>query len=295
MLVMLFWYLFRQRSFMASKGKAKQESVSQEQMLQLMQNMMGTMQNLSQKVENIEKEKDKSRSVRSEEAEKSLVVKAEHLRKTYKDGDREVVALEDVSFKLYAGENMAIVGPSGSGKSTLLQLIGGLSTPSSGTTWIDGQEVGKGTDYEISRFRNRTIGFVFQMIYLQDYFTAAENVMLPLMTANVDRREALERAHGLLKRVGIEHRANHKPKQMSGGEMQRVAVARALANNPKIILADEPTGSLDKENADNVMNLLDEISRDGVSVIVITHDQAIAARYPKILKLEHGKMVDIQQ
>lgn len=219
------------------------------------------------------------------------IIEVKDLTKVYKDGSEKIVALDEVSFSLPQGQDLAIVGPSGSGKTTLLELIAGLNKPTSGQVIIDSRDVNKGSDTDISQFRNKTIGFVFQLMHLQDYFTALENVTLPLIACGTPRKEALERAQTLLERVGLKHRLNQYPKQLSGGEMQRVAIARSLANKPKIIMADEPTGKLDKKNADNVMQIFAEVAKDeGVSFVLITHDESISKKYRNIIRLDHGKM-----
>jgi putative ABC transport system ATP-binding protein len=222
-------------------------------------------------------------------AAKMIEIKA--LTKTYKDGTSIVSALEKVSFSVEKGESLAIIGPSGSGKTTLLEVMSGLNTPTSGEVLIDGNNVHNGTDKEISEFRNETLGFVFQMMHLQDYFSAKENITLPLIADGVDKDTANTRAEELLKMVGLEDRANFYPNQLSGGEMQRVAVARALANNPKVIMADEPTAKLDRVNSDKVMDVLMKIAEKGVSVILITHDEKVAARFKRVLTLDHGTLV----
>lgn len=220
------------------------------------------------------------------------ILEVKNLTKRYKDGDIEVTALENVSFKLPHGYDMAILGPSGSGKTTLLQLAGGLDSMTEGDVIINGQSIKNMNDTEISDFRNKTMGFIFQMINLQDYFTAKENIMLPMLINGLNRDDAQKKADELLKRVGMMHRANHLPGQLSGGEQQRVAVARSLANNPQIIFADEPTGKLDKKNSEMVIEILETLSRDtGMSVIMITHDENIAKRFSRVLKLEGGVVI----
>jgi len=219
------------------------------------------------------------------------ILEVKKLTKKYKDGDIEVTALDNVSFSLPEGFDLAILGPSGSGKTTLLQLAGGLDTMTSGDVIISGQSIKNMSDTEISDFRNQTMGFIFQMINLHDFFTAKENVMLPMLVAGIDRAEAEEKALKLLEKVGLSPRANHLPKQLSGGEQQRVAVARALANDPKIIFADEPTGKLDKANSKLVIDILESLSHDnGMSVIMITHDENIAKRFSRVIKLENGSV-----
>jgi len=219
------------------------------------------------------------------------ILEVKKLTKKYEDGDIEVTALDNVSFSLPEGFDLAILGPSGSGKTTLLQLAGGLDTMTSGDVIISGQSIKNMSDSEISDFRNQTMGFIFQMINLHDFFTAKENVMLPMLVAGVNREEAEEKALKLLEKVGLSPRANHLPKQLSGGEQQRVAVARALANDPKIIFADEPTGKLDKANSKLVIDILESLSHEnGMSVIMITHDENIAKRFSRVIKLENGSI-----
>ena len=219
------------------------------------------------------------------------VIEVKNLTKKYRDASSEVIALDNISFSLKEGESVAIVGPSGSGKTTLLEIMAGLNNPSEGTVIIDNVNVHKGSDTEISKFRNKTLGFVFQMINLQDYFSAKENVALPLLAAGVDMKKTETRSEELLKMVGLKDRQNFYPKQLSGGEMQRVAVARALANNPKIIMADEPTGKLDKDNAEKVMEILMQIAKKGTSVIMITHDEKLANKFDRKIRIEHGRIV----
>lgn len=222
-------------------------------------------------------------------ANKTLI-KVNDLSKVYKDGSDDIVALDDVSFTVAQGESLAVIGPSGSGKTTLLELIAGLNDPTVGEVFIDGKNVHEGSDKEISEFRNTTMGFVFQMMHLQDYFTAVENVSLPLIASGMSFEEAEERAYHLLEKVGLKNRTGHYPSQMSGGEMQRVAIARALANEPKMILADEPTGKLDRKNADMVLDIFQDIAKEGVTVIVITHDLSIAKKLGRSIKLEDGRL-----
>lgn len=221
----------------------------------------------------------------------SKLINLEDVSKSYKSGSRKVHAVKDINFELEEGDSLAIVGPSGSGKSTLLNIIGGLDHPSKGAVKINNKLLSRMNDNELSEFRNKTIGFIFQFFNLQDYFNARENVALPMIFCGLNRKQAMEKAQELLERVDLGHRANNYPNQLSGGEMQRVAVARSLANNPKILLADEPTANLDKENSDKVLDLFDEIAGAGVSVIVITHDREVSQRFKNILKLSHGKVV----
>lgn len=220
----------------------------------------------------------------------SNIIEAKNLTKKYKDGDSEIVALDNVSIALPDEESMVIIGTSGSGKTTLLQLLGGLDYPTSGEVIIGGEKLNSLDDNSLSKFRNKTIGFVFQFFHLQNYLTAKENIALPLILDGKSEEEANERAVELLKQINLENRTNHTPAKMSGGEMQRVAIARALANNPKIILADEPTGNLDKANAENILELFAEISKTGVSVLMITHDENMANRYDHVVHLDKGQI-----
>jgi ABC-type lipoprotein export system ATPase subunit len=218
------------------------------------------------------------------------ILEVKNVTKKYKDKSAQLVALDNVSFELPHGEDLAIIGPSGSGKTTLLQIMGGLAEPTAGEIKIEGKKINEGGDNAISEFRNKTIGFVFQNIYLQDYFTALENVMVPMLINNVPRKKAMKKAETLLELVGLKDRMHHLPSKLSGGEEQRVGIARALANDPKIIMADEPTAKLDKNNRDLVLEIFDKISKKGISIIVITHDDNYSKIFPNILRLELGKI-----
>lgn len=220
------------------------------------------------------------------------ILEVKNLTKKYRDGDIEVNALDDVTFTISDGIDLAVLGPSGSGKTTLLQVASGLDNMTSGEIKINGKNIKKMKDKELSNFRNKTMGFIFQMINLHDFFTAKENIMLPILLNGGKKEEAEKKALKLLANVGLSKRANHLPKQLSGGEQQRVAIARALANNPKIIFADEPTGKLDKKNSEIVINILEEIAKEkGMSLVIITHDEKLAKRMSKVIKLENGRIV----
>ena len=219
-------------------------------------------------------------------------IEVNNVSKIYKSAKETVTAIKDIDFTLNHGEDLAIIGPSGSGKTTLLQIMGGLSNPSHGEVLIDGEKVNKGSDNKISELRNRKIGFIFQNIYLQEYFTAKENVMLPMLIAGTSRKNAEKRAIELLTKVGLQKRINHKPSKLSGGEEQRVAIARSLANNPKVLMADEPTAKLDAQNTENILTILKQINKDGVSLIVITHDAKVAENFSKQIYLDHGKITN---
>lgn len=220
----------------------------------------------------------------------SQIIEVKKVSKAYLDGKRKTGALDDVSFSLPAGESMAIIGPSGSGKTTLLHLLGGLDKPSAGNVSVNGQELTGLSDKELSMFRNQTIGFVFQFFYLNEYLNVFQNIALPMWLAGKSGGAVDQRVNQLIERVGLIDRATHFPSQLSGGEMQRVAVARALANEPKLILADEPTGNLDRDNAENILQIFDEISDSGVSIVAITHDKYVADRFDHVVKLNKGRL-----
>lgn len=216
----------------------------------------------------------------------NILIKTTNISKKY--GDTSV--LEDINLEIKTGEDLLILGPSGSGKTTLLQIIGGLLQQSSGSVEILGKKIENMTDNELSTFRNETIGFVFQNNYLQDYLTAKENVMIPLLIKGIDRKTAEKKAIELLQKVGMSHRTDHIPSKLSGGEEQRIAIARALANNPKLILADEPTAKLDKANRDNILELLKELNTEGISIVCITHDEKYTEIFTQVLRIEDGKI-----
>lgn len=218
------------------------------------------------------------------------ILEIKDITKAYKKDDNSVLALDHITIDLGQGKSMALVGPSGSGKTTLLQLIGGLDKPTSGTVKVNGHDLSQFNDTELSHFRNRTIGFVFQFFNLQNYYTAVENVALPLIIKGEKEKIAYSKAQALLKQVGLEKRFYHYPSEMSGGEMQRVAIARSLTNDPALILADEPTGNLDKNSALQVLDLFDEIRDRGVSLIISTHDERVSKRYKQIVILENGRI-----
>jgi putative ABC transport system ATP-binding protein len=206
-----------------------------------------------------------------------------------KNGSPAVQALEDVSLEMGKGCFLAIVGPSGSGKSTLMNIIGLLDRPTSGTYTLDGSLVSRLSDDELARLRNQKIGFVFQTFHLLPRTTAKENVELPLVYA--DRSEANLSAASVLKAVGLEERMDHYPNEMSGGEQQRVAIARALINDPEIILADEPTGNLDSNASQEIMNIFQDLHSSGRTIVLVTHDQALARSAQRIIQITDGKLV----
>ncbi|HXW97814.1 MAG TPA: ABC transporter ATP-binding protein [Gemmatimonadales bacterium] len=227
----------------------------------------------------------------------SAVLSARGLRKTYLGGDgRPLEILSGVDLDVGRGEFVAVVGESGAGKSTLLHLLGALDAPSDGTIVLDGLEYDEAGADDLDILRNRKIGFVFQFHHLLRDFTALENVMMPLRIAGTAPAEARERAEGLLRQVGLGERLTHRPPQLSGGEQQRVAVARALANDPRLVLADEPSGNLDLHQADRLHDLLATLARDfETALVVVTHNRQLAARADRILAVEGGRLVPVDK
>lgn len=218
-----------------------------------------------------------------------VLVSVKDLTKQYKVGRQHVSALNGVSLDIHEGEFVAFTGPSGSGKSTLLQLIGGLDKPSQGTITIDGQNLTKLSDRKLSTFRNQTIGFVFQFFYLQPFLRLETNLEVPGMFARTKRSERKVKAGELAQAVGLADRLRHLPKELSGGQMQRAAIARALLNQPKLILADEPTGNLDSVNGKAIIDLFEQVRKDfGATIVIVTHDPKIAARADREIILEDG-------
>ncbi|MEF9985949.1 MAG: ABC transporter ATP-binding protein [Bacteroidales bacterium] len=222
--------------------------------------------------------------------EATEVIRIENLKKIYKLGIQEVRALDGVSISIYKNEYVAIMGPSGSGKSTLMNILGCLDTPTSGTYVLNGIDVSKMEDSQLADVRNKEIGFVFQSFNLLPRYSSIENVALPLIYSGIPHAERESRAIEALKNVGLSDRMDHKPTELSGGQRQRVAVARALINNPSIILADEPTGNLDTKTSIDIMNLFEEIYNNGNTVIVVTHEEDIALHARRIIKLRDGKI-----
>lgn len=212
------------------------------------------------------------------------------MRKCYHLGQKKVVAVDGVDLLIEHGEFVAIVGPSGSGKSTLLHLMGGLDRPDEGAVYVDGSDISAMTDEELADFRNRVVGFVFQDFYLQPYLSAVENVELPLKIRGVPRRKRRALALESLAAVGMAERAAHMPNQLSGGERQRVAIARALITKPRLLLADEPTGNLDSKTGAQILEIIERINAEGVTVVVVTHDAAVAARSRRRLHILDGRV-----
>ena len=219
------------------------------------------------------------------------MLKLEKISKVYRTSEVETQALGEVSLEIGDGEFVAIMGPSGCGKSTLLNLLGLLDTPSSGAYWFFGEDVARRSEAQLTRLRRDNIGFVFQSFNLIDDLTVAENVEVALLYRKVPGAERKRRVREALERVGIAHRAGHRPQQLSGGQQQRVAVARALVSAPKLILADEPTGNLDTANGEAVMALLTEAAASGVTIVMVTHSLAHAAAAERTIKLLDGRVV----
>jgi ABC-type lipoprotein export system ATPase subunit len=221
-----------------------------------------------------------------------VIARATDVSKRYKIGRNQVDALNGVSVDIYKGEFVALTGPSGSGKSTLLQLLGGLDKVDSGSIEITGQTLAALNDRQLSRFRNRTIGFVFQFFYLQPFLDVATNIELPAMFARTKETVSHKRSEQLSAAVGLQERLRHLPRELSGGQMQRAAIARALQNNPPILLADEPTGNLDRKNALAIFELFRSIcDQQGTTIVVVTHDPGLAAMADRIIELQDGKVV----
>ena len=214
------------------------------------------------------------------------------LKKGYRLGDETVHALAGVSLEIPDGQFVAFVGPSGSGKSTLLHLIGGLDTCTSGKITVDGQDLSRAPDGELAKYRNARVGFVFQTFNLHPTYMALENVAIPLIFSKISVTERNKRAAAALEAVGMSARAKHLPNQLSGGERQRVAIARALVTNPKIIVADEPTGNLDSVNGAKVMELLETLHKNnGITLLIATHDREIAGRAQRVVSMRDGKII----
>ena len=224
-----------------------------------------------------------------------VLIRARGLSRRYMMGKQPVDALAGVDLDIRHGEFVALVGPSGSGKSTLLNMLGGLDRPTAGEIWVDDLELGKASDKRLVRYRREQVGFIFQSFNLLPTRTALENVEVPLMLAGVDRRTRRESALRLLERVGLGRRAGHKPNELSGGEQQRVAVARSLANDPMLLLADEPTGNLDSKTGAEILALLQDVLRqEGRSIVLVTHDSGVASHADRIVHLLDGTIQRIE-
>ena len=228
--------------------------------------------------------------------ERSIVVKTKDVKKVYRMGHEEVHALRGVDIDIYAGEYISIMGPSGSGKSTLFNMVGGLDMPSSGQVWISGWEVSKLDAEQLAWLRCHHIGYIFQSYNVIEVMTALENVMLPMIFAGATTAEATEGAEKLLDLVGLGHRKGHLPRELSGGQQQRVAIARSLANNPSIVLADEPTGNLDTKTGGEIIELLCKLKAErGVTIISATHDHKMLKRSDRIVWIRDGRIDRIER
>ena len=214
------------------------------------------------------------------------------ITKSYRMGEMELQVLAGVSLAVRKGELIAIMGPSGSGKSTLMNIIGCLDRPTSGVYRFENREISTMTDDELASVRNSKLGFVFQTFNLLPRFSALKNVEVPLIYSGVPARQRRERAAPLLQRVGLGDRMDHKPTELSGGQQQRVAIARALVNNPPLLLADEPTGNLDSRSGEDILKILTGLNDQGVTVVIVTHDQNVAAKCRRVITLKDGQILD---
>ncbi len=221
-----------------------------------------------------------------------VVAELQHVRKVYGQGDTAVAALDDLCMTVQRGEYLAVMGTSGSGKSTAMNILGCLDRPSSGSYWLNGTAVEGLSDDALADLRNRELGFVFQQFHLLQELTALENVMLPMVYAGVPAEERRERGVAALERVGLGERLHNKPNQLSGGQQQRVAVARAIINQPNLLLADEPTGALDSRTTKEVLDLFDELHQAGMTVLLVTHEHDVAARAQRVVHFHDGRLVD---
>jgi putative ABC transport system ATP-binding protein len=227
----------------------------------------------------------------SEQPQNAPLIAMSGIRKVYDTGKVEVEALRGVDFAVTRGEFVAVVGPSGSGKSTLMNLLGCLDTPSGGEYELAGESISRLSRDRLADVRNRRVGFVFQSFNLLPHLTAFENVELPLVFGGMRRRRRRQRAGELLERVGLAERMEHKPTELSGGQMQRVAIARALAMKPDLLLADEPTGNLDSSSGGDIMGLFEELWTQGWTIMVVTHDAALARRAGRVIEIRDGRIV----
>jgi putative ABC transport system ATP-binding protein len=219
------------------------------------------------------------------------MIAARDLQKIYRMGDNEVRALDGVSFTVHPGEYVAVIGPSGSGKSTLMNILGGLDRPDAGSYVFEGEEVAEMDDDALASFRNRKIGFVFQSFQLLPRENAQANVELPMVYSGIPKAERAVRAKKLLEMVGLGQRGDHRPTQLSGGQQQRVALARALVTEPSLLLGDEPTGALDSKTGVEVLGIFDELNRQGVTIVVVTHDHGVARHARRVIEMRDGKII----
>jgi putative ABC transport system ATP-binding protein len=223
-----------------------------------------------------------------------IMIELSNITKTYRMGEVDITVLSGISLKVQSGELIAIMGPSGSGKSTLMNIIGCLDRPTSGAYHFESREISTLSDDELAAVRNSKIGFVFQTFNLLPRFSALKNVEVPLIYSGVPARLRRERAVPVLEQVGLSDRMHHKPTELSGGQQQRVAIARALVNNPPLLLADEPTGNLDSRSGSEVLDILTGLNRQGVTIMIVTHDKDVAARCKRIINLKDGQIINDQ-
>ncbi|MDX2475915.1 MAG: lipoprotein-releasing ABC transporter ATP-binding protein LolD [Gammaproteobacteria bacterium] len=223
------------------------------------------------------------------------VLECSNLQRTFSEGPADVTVLKGIDFSVAAAEQVAIIGSSGSGKSTLLHLLGGLDEPTSGVVKVNGIDINSLKQAERGQLRNSSLGFVYQFHHLLPEFTALENVAMPLLIRRLDSKQAMQQAAEILQRVGLSHRLDHKPGELSGGERQRAALARAMVTNPLCILADEPTGNLDRKMAESVYSLMLELNEENdTAFVIVTHDQRLAERMNRICTLDDGVLQDVQ-
>jgi len=220
----------------------------------------------------------------------NILIETKNVRKEYSMGEEKVEAIKSMSLKIKEGEFIAIIGPSGSGKSTLLHIFGCLDLPTSGEYLYKGKEVSTYSDDQLSAFRNREIGFVFQFFYLLSRENVLENVKLPLLYRNTNEKDKEDMVAKALEKVGMDHRKKHLPSELSGGERQRVAIARALVGEPNLILADEPTGNLDTKTGESIISIFEELSKAGKTVILITHEMELAEKAERIIRIRDGEI-----
>jgi putative ABC transport system ATP-binding protein len=224
---------------------------------------------------------------------KGADIQAQRLSRSYRMGESEIHAVNDVTFSIAGGEFVALLGTSGSGKSSLLNLIAGLDTPTAGSVAVAGRDIARMSREELARYRRSTVGMVFQAFNLVAAMTVLENVELPMRFAEVPRDQRMARARGSLERVGLGHRLDHRPSELSGGEQQRASLARALVNSPQLLLADEPTGNLDSRTGNEIMDLIHTVHSEGTTVLLVTHERPLAERYAsRFIFLRDGKLVE---